>query len=125
MTHFRFSKSARLLKSAEFDRVFRARCTASDRLIVVYAARNEYLHPRLGLTVSRKLGNAVVRNRWKRSLREAFRLVQHELPAGLDIVVLPQPRARPQVRPLQASLKSLTARLIDKLPFAESQGSTK
>ena len=76
----RLPKSARLLKPSEFDRVFRERTSTSDGLIILYGALGASEQPRLGLTVSRKCGNAVVRNRWKRSLREAFRLVQHQLP---------------------------------------------
>jgi len=115
MSRFYFPKSVRLLKSAEFDRVFQRRCCFADGLIVVYFAVEDSLRPRLGLVVSRKCGNAVVRNRWKRALREAFRLVQHQLPRHLDLVVLPKRGARPDVARLQASLKQLAARAGDKL----------
>jgi ribonuclease P protein component len=54
-------------------------------------------HPRLGLTVPRRVGKAVRRNRLKRLLREAFRLNQHELPQGMDYVVLVRPH-RPKHR---------------------------
>jgi ribonuclease P protein component len=110
-----FPKSARLLKPAEFDRVFRKRTSASDGMIVLYAALGTSEQPRLGLTVSRKRGNAVVRNRWKRSLREAFRLVQHDLPRHLDLVVLPQRGAAPDVVRLQSSLLKLALKLSKKL----------
>ena len=113
---FGFPKSVRLLASSEFDRVMRCRCSASDRLIVVYAARSDHDLPRIGLTVSRKVGNAVTRNRWKRSLREAFRHVQNELPREIDLVVLPRPQAQPRVEELKASLKKLAGLLADKLP---------
>jgi len=112
---FDFPKTVRLLKSAEFDRVFRRRCSFADGLIIVYFASSSIERPRLGLVVSRKCGNAVVRNRWKRALREAFRLVQHELPSHLDLVVLPQRGARPEVARLQDSFKQLAARAAEKL----------
>jgi ribonuclease P protein component len=48
-------------------------------------------HARLGLSISRKVGGAVVRNRLKRLLREAFRLRQHELAAGIDLIVVGRP----------------------------------
>jgi len=115
MQRLRFPKSARLLKPAEFDRVFKKRISASDGLIIAYAALGESEQPRLGLTVSRKCGNAVVRNRWKRSLREAFRLVQHELPRHLDLIVLPQRGAAPEVARLQRSLLKLASKLSNKL----------
>jgi len=102
-----FPKSVRLLTSADFDRVFARRCSTSNRLIIAYFAPSDYERPRLGLVVSKKIGNAVVRNRWKRSLREAFRLVQHELPRNLDVVVLPRRGAEPNVEQLQESLRQL------------------
>ena len=109
-----FPKSAKLLKSTEFDRVFRTRMSSSDGLIVLYAAPSTQQQPRLGLTVSRKCGNAVLRNRWKRSLREAFRLVQHQLPRQLDIVVLPKRGALPDVARLQGSFQKLTKQVVAK-----------
>ncbi|NOY41668.1 MAG: ribonuclease P protein component [Planctomycetes bacterium] len=108
---FNFPKSAKLLKTSEFDRVFSARSSAANRLIIVHAARSPCEQPRLGLTVSRKCGNAVVRNRWKRSIREAFRLVQHELPRHFDFVVIPKRGATPNVADLQESLLKLTKKI--------------
>jgi len=138
MSRFHFPKSVRLLKSAEFDRVFSQRCSCSDGLIVVYLAlRNPTLgnptlgnpasgdseRPRLGLVVSRKCGNAVVRNRWKRALREAFRLIQHDLPRNLDFVVLPQRRAKPDVERLQDSFRQLATKAAGR--FGKDRGVTK
>jgi ribonuclease P protein component len=121
MKRFVFPKSARLLKSAEFDRVMQLRFSEADGLMILYAARGQSSATRLGLVVSRKCGNAVVRNRWKRSLREAFRLVYHELPAGLDLVILPRRDAAPHVGRLQTSLKTLAARLERRLAAADSK----
>ena len=120
MPNFGFPKSVRLLRSAEFDHVFHRRCSLSDAMIIVYACEragddSEREEARLGLVVSRKCSNAVVRNRWKRTLREAFRLSRHELPQRMDIVVLPRPKATPGVCKLQASLQDLCWRLRRKL----------
>ena len=66
---------------------------------------------RLGLAVSRRAGNAVVRNRIKRVLREAFRLDREDLPPGLDVIVIPLDPARARDFHLaRASLVGLLAR---------------
>src|SRR5690606_1314051 len=106
--------SARLLAPGDFDRVFRQRCAASDDLMVLHATRGATGQPRLGLVVSRKVGNAVRRNRWKRLLREAFRLTSNELP-GLDFVVIPRGNQPPELGPLQESFRALSARLAKRL----------
>jgi ribonuclease P protein component len=92
-----FPRKARLLRPSEFDRVYRFRRRAAEGPIVLYACPQaavvavEPADPppaRLGLSVSRRVGNAVVRNGWKRRLREAFRAVRGQLPAGQDYVVV-------------------------------------
>ncbi len=109
-----FPKSARLLKLAEFDRVFKRRCAASDDNIVLHAALGLTTEPRLGLVVSRKCGNAVARNRWKRALREAFRLARGELPL-FDFAVVPRSGTVPPVAELQQSFSALSDRLAKRL----------
>jgi ribonuclease P protein component len=111
VSDFRLPKSRKLLKAAQFDRVFRAKRSRSDGVLVLYAIENDLGYPRLGLVVSRKVGGAVVRNRWKRCLREAFRLAQHELPPGLDLVILPRAGAVPELPRVERSLRTLAAGL--------------
>jgi ribonuclease P protein component len=111
MPDFRFSKASRLLKSADFDRVFQRRRSQSDGVLTIYGCENGLAAPRLGLVVSRKCGDAAVRNRWKRCIREAFRLSQHELPTGVDLVVLPRTGATPTLARVQKSLVELATRV--------------
>jgi ribonuclease P protein component len=111
MTGFLFSKSLRILTSAEFARTLDHRCSQSDSILVLYGRPNGLTHSRLGLVVSRKCGNSVLRSRWKRCLREAFRLSQHILPTGIDFVAIPRPAATPDTQRLQQSLARLAQRL--------------
>lgn len=105
---FTFPPALRLKTPAEFKRVYDRKKSAGDAVLVVYACENGRPHPRLGCSVSKKVGNAVVRNRFKRLFREAFRLAQHDLPAGVDFVVIPRTRPAPPTQDeVAASLRSL------------------
>jgi ribonuclease P protein component len=115
MTSERFRSEYRLRKGADFARVYARRCSASDSLLLVFVLENGLPHPRLGLSVSKKVGNAVKRNRWKRLVREAFRLSRLELPTGIDMVVIPRAGAEPELKPLRESLVRLAKRAAERL----------
>ena len=86
-----FPKSRHLRSPREFDAVYAAKTREARGPVTIYAKPNELKHPRLGLSVSRKVGTAVRRNRIRRLLREAMRLMQHDFPAGYDLVVVVRP----------------------------------
>jgi ribonuclease P protein component len=90
----RVSSRGRLSRSAEFERVYRQGRSTANRHLVLYAFPNATSErPRLGLSVSRKVGGAVERNRVKRLLREALARHEQDLRAGQDLVVVARPSA--------------------------------
>ena len=110
-----FPQSRRMKTPAEFERCYARKRSASDGVLIVYACENGRPHPRLGCSVSRKVGGAVVRNRYKRLFREAFRLCQHELPSGVNFILIPRSGTEPALEALKASLVKLAKQAARKL----------
>jgi ribonuclease P protein component len=88
---YRYARKHRLQHALEFEAVYAAKTRESRGPLTVFALPNDLGHPRLGLSVGRKVGIAPKRNRVKRRLREAFRLLQHDLPRGYDFVINVRP----------------------------------
>jgi ribonuclease P protein component len=120
------SRRGRLSRSAEFERVYRQGRSTANRYLVLYTFPNSSAHrARLGLSVSRKVGGAVERNRVKRLLREAFAQAEHELGPEQDIVVV----ARPEIRELAArdgldGVGAALGELIDRARLRDGDGSS-
>ncbi|MBF0341221.1 MAG: ribonuclease P protein component [Magnetococcales bacterium] len=108
---YRFPKSARLLTSREFQRVSSQGRRSTTRYFTLLT-RDVLSDPiRLGITVSRKVGNAVQRSRVKRLIRETFRLLRPMLKSGLECVIIAKPMAGQTVNAeLLRDLRQLLAR---------------
>ncbi len=88
MTSFCLRKSQRIVSESDFKRVLSYKCFSCKGMLRLYAAPNAAGSPRLGVTVSKSCGNAVMRNRLKRLGREVFRLHQHEFRADFDYILI-------------------------------------
>jgi ribonuclease P protein component len=114
-TTYRFLPRMHLRKSEDFERVYELGKRAGDAHLLVFALANALEYSRLGMSVSRKHGPAVVRNLKRRRMREAFRLSAHQLPAGLDLVVIPRFRTDSTLDDYHRSLSQLVRQVARRL----------
>lgn len=111
-----FPKEARLRSPAEFEAVYRLKQKVTDGTLLCFGQWQTLGRTRIGLSVSRKRGNAVKRNREKRLLREAFRLTQHDLPPNLDLVLIPISTQPLTLEGLKESLGRLAKKFVRRFP---------
>ena len=90
------SKIHSLKKNAEFQRVYHRRKSFGNKYLVMYLAENPSSGLRVGISVSKKVGNSVIRHRVTRLIRESFRLNQDAFKTGYDIVFVARPLAKGQ-----------------------------
>ena len=83
-----------LKKNNEFQRVYRKGTSQANRYLVMYVLPNQHMMNRLGISVSKKVGNSVVRHRLTRLIRESYRLSETRFHSGYDIVVIARPVAK-------------------------------
>ena len=92
MKRFSFPKSKRIVSNRQFRAILARKLCFSNGLLILYMAENDCGYPRLGVSVSKSCGSAVVRNRLKRFLREAFRQKQGRIPADFDYLLMISPQ---------------------------------
>lgn len=107
MKAFRFTRPERLARRLDFQRVFKQGRRITDDLLAVHFRPNGLAYSRLGVALGREVHTAVRRNRFKRLVRESFRLNKQSLPAGLDIIV------RLKYKPNAANKKNPFAEKLD------------
>ena len=87
-----FSKS--LKKNSDFQQVYRMGKSYANKYLVMYVLENSTEQNRLGISVSKKVGNSIVRHRLTRLIRESYRLQEDRFRCGLDIVVIARVSAK-------------------------------
>ena len=111
----KFSSSLKL--NHIFQRLYHTKGVA-DGFLVLYARKNRSGSNRVGITVSKKLGKAHVRNRVRRRIREAYRLHEQEIKNGYDIVIVARHAA--EHAPFEALMEEMTS-LLRQLGAAENK----
>jgi len=109
MTHMSIPKNQRLTSNQQFKSVLDRGRRAGDGLLTLYAAPNECGRARLGVSGGKSSGKAVVRNRLKRLLREAFRLSRDHIPPGFDYVLMISPALARKLKQRPGGAKTLHA----------------
>jgi ribonuclease P protein component len=107
-----FPQEIRIVRSSDYRAIYKAGRKIHSKRFILFIRTNDVGHSRLGLTVSRKIGGAVVRNRVKRLFREIFRKSTGEIPTQLDIVI------NAKTGCIKASYLELRAEFLDALQKA-------
>jgi ribonuclease P protein component len=87
-------------------------CAADSTLVLFAIAVPDSRSPRIGVTIPKKTGCAVVRNKWKRLIRESFRTQQDQIPTGYDYIVRPKKGAEPIWNEIKESIPRLARKAI-------------
>ena len=86
--------SESLKKNKDFQQVYRHGTSKANRYLVMYVLPNQHMMNRLGISVSKKVGNSVIRHHLTRLIRESYRLNKEMFNSGLDIVVIARESAK-------------------------------
>jgi ribonuclease P protein component len=120
---YTFGKTRRVTRSGDFTKIIRLGTCVADGTLVLFAlpraAGDDTM--RIGITIPKKTGNAVVRNRWKRLIRESFRQQQAVLPTGYEFIVRPKRGASPEWLAIQKSIPRLALKAAKRANQAKSK----
>lgn len=130
-SRFALPANVRLRRRADWQTTYARGLRASNDFLVLMGRRNELSFNRLGISIGRRYGNAVARNRFKRVCREAFRLTRHEQPVGFDWLVMPRFVGRPKgkrvlaTKPPEVRLADFQANMLELMNDVERKGRRK
>jgi ribonuclease P protein component len=88
------NKSESLKKNDDFREIYRTAKSYANKYLIMYVKRNNFDYNRIGISVSKKVGNSVVRHRITRLIRESYRLSENSILSGLDIIVVAKAGSR-------------------------------
>jgi ribonuclease P protein component len=108
---YTFTKAHRVRSRIDFSNVFEAGIKQSRGPLTAFAVPTDHAHPRLGLSVPKRVGTAPRRNGIKRLLRESFRLMQHDFPRQYDLVIIVRPHEPMILAEYQRTLSALMLNL--------------
>jgi len=106
-----YPKDFRITKTKEYEKVYREGKKLTGKFVILHAKPNELDHPRLGITVTKKSGKAVIRNRWKRMLREIFRKEKEKFPSFDMVFTAKKESSLPSYQDLKEDVLKLIGRL--------------
>lgn len=113
--HYTFSRNQRIKSQLDFARLTRRGLRLTRGPLIFNASRSEKKSSRIGIRISRRCGVAPVRNRIKRLLREAYRLMQHDWPFSVDLIVTVKPHEPLQLADYQKLLSGAMVKLSNDL----------
>ncbi len=116
---YKLPKSGRLRRNKCFQAVYRSGKSYANRQIVLYVLPQHGRERRVGFAAGKRLGNAVVRNRVKRLLREAYRLQQHNLKNGFDLIIVGRQTLVNETLP---AVSAALSHLCDRAKILSSKG---
>ena len=115
MDRFRYTRGQRIRSSREFSQIYDQKLRAGDAHLLMFVAFNGQQVSRLGMSISKKNGNSPQRHRIRRLIREAFRLEQFRIPAGLDLICIPRAGSGSTLDDYRCSIVALSRKISKRM----------